>query len=303
MPNKHDIRMDDDELLQETIAHLRSERRRRAHEERLDAFVEGTLDEKSVRALAPLAGDDLDDEIEAFTPLSAEARGEISQRLLAKIASERGANSLANGVKSDTALGKASPVSAASHSRASERQASEPRAVVITLRRLTVAVSALALAASLAFVLRGRTEAEAPLPKYEVAFVGGEQAWRGEAPNDPARSGETGDKASQGGKHRFSHGERVRLSVRPGTTVSGPIEARIFLRRGEDVRPWPTSVDVSSAGAIRIAASPDTLPAGTEGEWELVVAIGRPQSLPGPSDLESPKAGVQLVSTPVVLAP
>jgi hypothetical protein len=268
MPNKHDIRMNDDELLEETIAHVRSQRKRRAHEERLDAFAEGRLDEESIRALAPIEGDDLDDEIEAFSPLSEEARGRISERLLA--------------------LGGAGP-----ELRTEPR--TEPRAVVVTLRRLTVAVSALALAASLAFVLRGRTEAEAPLPKYEVAFVGGEQAWRGEAPEATNRVDEA--------KHRFSHGERVRLSIRPGTTVSGPIEARIFLRRGDDVRPWPTAVDVSSAGAVRIAASPDTLPPGTEGEWELVVAIGRPQSLPAAGDLRSPSAGVQIVSTPIVLAP
>ena len=276
MPSKHDIRMNDDELLEETIAHVRSSRKRRAHDERLDAFAEGRLDEAGVRALAPIEGDDLDDEIEAFSPLSEEARGRISERLLATIVSEKAANN----VKGDNAVSAAPP---------------EPRPVVVTLRRLTVAVSALALAASLAFVLRGRTEAEAPLPKYEVAFVGGEQAWRGEAPEET----NTADKA----KHRFSHGERVRLSIRPGTTVSGPVEARIFLRRGDDVRPWPTAVDVSSAGAVRIAASPDTLPPGTEGEWELVVAIGRPQSLPTARDLRSPSAGVQIVSTPVVLAP
>jgi hypothetical protein len=84
------------------------------------------------------------------------------------------------------------------------------------------------------------------------------------------------------------------------------VEARVFLRQGEAVRAWPATIDVSAAGAVRVVASPDTLPPGTQGEWELILAIGRPDAVPAPGDLDAARAaqrGVRLVSTQVRLAP
>jgi hypothetical protein len=63
---------------------------------------------------------------------------------------------------------------------------------------------------------------------------------------------------------------------------------------------------VSEAGALRVVASRDSLPPGTEGGWDVIVAVGRPDSLPGPGELDADHAarrGFQLVTTHIDLAP
>jgi hypothetical protein len=271
MATKNDTTtMDEADLLEGAIEALREGRRRRAHEERLERYAEGKVDAATLAEVARREGTDgdLDDELRAFAPIGAEARDRFAARVIAQRKIDENA-------------------------KESAPPASVVRPRVIPFRRLTVAMSALALAASLAFVLRTKS-AEPPLPAYELSFVGGEQIWRGDPPSDPAAP------------HRFARGEHVRLFARPSTEVDGPVEARIFLRRGQDVRAWPTSIDVSSAGAVRVVASPESLPAGTEGDWDVIVAVGRPDALPGPNELDADHAahrGFRLMVTRVQLAP
>src|SRR5215471_1821542 len=77
-------KMNDSELLEGTIGAVRDERRRRAHEARLEEYAEGKIDAESVAEAARLDGtdEDLDEELRAYAPLSAEARGRITERVL-----------------------------------------------------------------------------------------------------------------------------------------------------------------------------------------------------------------------------
>jgi hypothetical protein len=256
--------MTDDELMTATLEAVHAERRRRAHEERLEAYVEGKLDEAAVAELARSGGTDadLEDELVAFRPLDGAARAEIHAKVLREM----------NAEPTPSRRGRLLPFRA------------------LKGRAVSAIVGAVALAASVALVVHVRSQPTA-LPRYDLAFVGGERDWRGEAPAvDP------------GSEHRFSRGELVRLLVRPRTAVREPVAARVFLRRGDNVRPWPAPVEISSAGAVRVAGSPETLPPGTEGDWEVVVAIGRQEAMPGADDLDAARAakdGVQIVTARV----
>jgi hypothetical protein len=81
------------------------------------------------------------------------------------------------------------------------------------------------------------------------------------------------------------------LVMRPGTSfvmdlqplgpVQGAIGARAFLLRDDTVRPWNVSFVVARDGSVRIAGPTDALFAGVPaGEWEIAVAVGRPENLP-----------------------
>jgi hypothetical protein len=136
---------------------------------------------------------------------------------------------------------------------------------------------------------------EPPAPRqvaYEVAFVGGDQALRGPS-------------AVDAGMHKFSRGEPFRMILRPRTALGGDVAAKLFLRRAGDVREWDAPVDVSSEGAVRIVAPLDTLPAGTDGDWDLVVVLGHRGSLPrSAAELDDgSRSGAQRIVTRVRFEP
>ncbi len=71
------------------------------------------------------------------------------------------------------------------------------------------------------------------------------------------------------------------LELRPTETVTGAVGARAFLVRGSEVRPWEPSFEVARDGSVRLAGAVDSLFAGVPaGDWEIDVAIGRPETLP-----------------------
>jgi hypothetical protein len=82
-------------------------------------------------------------------------------------------------------------------------------------------------------------------------------------------------------------GGRFEIDIRPAVPVTGAVGARAFLLRGNVVRPWDPPVDVARDGSVRIAGSVDTLFANVPpGPWEIVVAVGRPETLPtAPQDV------------------
>jgi hypothetical protein len=76
-------------------------------------------------------------------------------------------------------------------------------------------------------------------------------------------------------------GARFTLEVRPAEPVVGAVAARGFLLRGDEVRAWDPPFEVSRDGTLRIAGPVDVLFAGVpQGEWELALAVGRPENLP-----------------------
>lgn len=76
-------------------------------------------------------------------------------------------------------------------------------------------------------------------------------------------------------------GSHFEVNVRPTAEVTGAVGARAFLLRGTEVRPWDPPFQVARDGTVRIAGSVDALFAGVPpGEWEIAIAIGRPETLP-----------------------
>jgi hypothetical protein len=76
-------------------------------------------------------------------------------------------------------------------------------------------------------------------------------------------------------------GGRFSIELRPSQPVVGAVAARGFLLRGDDVRPWDPPFEVARDGTVRLAGPVDVLFAGVPaGEWEVAVAVGRPENLP-----------------------
>jgi hypothetical protein len=76
-------------------------------------------------------------------------------------------------------------------------------------------------------------------------------------------------------------GGQFELEARPSAPVTGAVGARAFLLRGDELRPWDPPFRVSRDGSIRIAGAVDALFANVpRGRWEVVIAVGRPETLP-----------------------
>jgi hypothetical protein len=82
-------------------------------------------------------------------------------------------------------------------------------------------------------------------------------------------------------------GGRFELELRPASPVTGAVGARAFLRRENVLRPWDPPFTVARDGSVRIAGAVDALFANVPpGPWEIVVAVGRPETLPtAPQDV------------------
>ncbi|MDP9150858.1 MAG: hypothetical protein M3O36_13080 [Myxococcota bacterium] len=77
------------------------------------------------------------------------------------------------------------------------------------------------------------------------------------------------------------HGGHFEVAIRPSGHVDGAIAVRAFLLRGDQVRPWDPPFHVERDGSARIAGSVESLFAGVPpGDWEVAVAVGRPETLP-----------------------
>jgi hypothetical protein len=96
------------------------------------------------------------------------------------------------------------------------------------------------------------------------------------------------------------------MDVRPQGPVYGAVGARAFLLHDDTARPWEAPFSVARDGTVRIEGAVDTLFAGVPpGDWEIAVAVGRPETLPrapydvlrarGPAD-----AGVEAVDAAAV---
>ena len=85
----------------------------------------------------------------------------------------------------------------------------------------------------------------------------------------------------------LQRGGHFEFDARPTQEVTGAVGARAFLVRGTDVRPWDPPFEVSRDGSAHIRGPVDTLFAGVPpGDWEIDVAIGRPETLPtAPKDV------------------
>jgi hypothetical protein len=79
----------------------------------------------------------------------------------------------------------------------------------------------------------------------------------------------------------LERGSSFELVIEPDAPVQGAVGARAFLLRGNEARAWEPPSSVGQDGSIRIAGPVDQLFAGVPaGDWEVAVAVGRPETLP-----------------------
>ncbi|WP_437941042.1 hypothetical protein [Sorangium sp. So ce341] len=305
----------DEELLKALASAARAEDR--ASDPRWSARVHGALAQGEVDALEALAQRSAEDREawEASRPLDGEARARIADMILAGLqanGAERGAPAASAGGAAasagapaasapraePTGAPRAEPTgaplaetTAAPRSAASSQAAPAGRVIPLAAapgrRRWLAAAAVLAAAAAWVLVARlgpglhegGATgdpgalallEAPAPVPDYAVSIAGGEAGQRSA----------NGDAVAPG-TARLGPGSRLEIALRPATRVEGPVAVRAFLLAGDKALPWDVRPEVSAQGAARIAGDTEALFRGVpEGEWEIAIAIGRPEALP-----------------------
>lgn len=98
---------------------------------------------------------------------------------------------------------------------------------------------------------------------------------RFEPPTVPAYS------VVDGGPAVLRPGAQFDMEVAPAAPVSGAVGAHAFLVQDGTVRPWEPPIDVAKDGSVHIEGPVDRLFAGVPaGEWEVSLAVGRPETLP-----------------------
>lgn len=149
---------------------------------------------------------------------------------------------------------------------------------------------ALALAAALALFLR--TPALPQVPDFDLTLSAGELDQR----SKPAGTGVP----------RFGPGSRVEIIVRPHAPVDGKVGVRGALVRGGEVRDFHPPMDIALNGAVHIEGTREVVFAGVpDGEWEIWLAVGRPDALPSrlPADRPSDPRAARILRASVILTP
>ncbi|WP_437680884.1 hypothetical protein [Sorangium sp. So ce131] len=299
--------MTDDELLKALGRAAREEDR--ASDPRWSARAQGTLapgDRDALEAQAQRSAED-QGAWEASRPLDSEARSRIADRILAGLEADAGER----GAETTGSPSRAQGTSAAGEGRVIPLPAKRGRAPWM------IAAAALAAAAAALVFVRLSPEGDGdrprgllgdpgalallPVPAYSVEVAGGELEQR-----------TTNHGAGAPGIARLGPGSRLEIALRPTTRVEGPVAVRGFLIQGGTARPWDVRADVSEQGAARIEGDTETLFRGVPaGEWEIALAIGRPEALPSePADVlraqqqEAPRASaLRLIRLKVLLLP
>ena len=128
-------------------------------------------------------------------------------------------------------------------------------------------VAALAIAAgALLWVRPPLGSVDEALPSYALT-VSGDRTTRaaGDAPAE--------------GVVELHTDSRVDLVLRPAKAVTGEVGARAFLVQGGAAKAWAPPLQISNDGAVRITGGAGEL-FGGPGEWQVVLAVGRPRDLP-----------------------
>ncbi|MCU0664141.1 MAG: hypothetical protein MUC50_17660 [Myxococcota bacterium] len=140
-----------------------------------------------------------------------------------------------------------------------------------------VAVIGLAASVLLVFGIVNR----APMPQYELSIIGGEKAFRGEAP--PADD--------SGAPLQLSQGAALELILRPKQATTEEYSARAYLVKGSRIVPIEASFERAEGGAIRIfAVAGEHFQVGA-GQWELQVFLGPDGELPNGQEVARNQVG------------
>jgi hypothetical protein len=255
---------DDDDLLRALGARAREDRRE-GLARALGAWGDGRVD---ARQAAAEAGVDTDDaHAELFVPLRDEARERIAAQALAHLTAPRPSERIAV-----SAPASRSPLPRPRRSRWAPRLFGGGGALV-------------AVAAAAAWLWWVRPAQ--PLPGYELALEGGDLAERS------AGAGAPGALPAPPGVRVLSGGSTLTVALRPLTPVSGPIEARLYVRSaaGRTVTVASTvPAELSPAGAVRWRGTARQLGGGLTGDLVLQAVVGRPGTLPQPGALPAPSS-------------
>lgn len=137
-----------------------------------------------------------------------------------------------------------------------------PAPVIPLFRRFAPAALGLAAAAAVALFVLGRG-AESNVPEYAMTVTGGDKEVRSmQAPS----------------LLKLSPGSRFEVLLRPAHPTKD-VAVRAFLLQGGAAKPWDAPLEVSPAGAIRIAGETSKLFPGGPGEYGVLVLIGEPRRL------------------------
>lgn len=229
--------MKDPDVLAALRDHVHAER---VDDQALEAVARGEVESSAVAAL----------EARAVTDPEVRAMVEASRPL--------------DGAKLDAIAGAVGITPSASTTRAADGPGRSN--VVIFLRRASVIVGPLALAAAI-FLGIGRggdgdKKSRVSLPALpEYAFVAsGEKEMRGDTP--PERAGEL--------RLRNEPDATFEIVARPATTASGPVVAYVFVFGGAEPSAVEASVELAPEGSVRIRGRAQAL----RGAREVRVVIG-----------------------------
>ncbi|MEZ4294695.1 MAG: hypothetical protein R3B70_06940 [Polyangiaceae bacterium] len=253
---------------------------------RWESYTEGILSEDERRELASQAtgspGGERAEEL--FAPLGDEAQDRFLAAAMGALRAGGSPAAVSPTLPGDAGAGAANDGSPAREERPAQRA---PGGEVVPIgvarekrdsrsRRAWVMAAPVALAAAVAGVFFARGRAGGPLPDYEVSIAAGPAATRGPG-------GDTFD-APPGAALELAPGEGIRVRLRPGSPVKGPVGARVVLVVGSRAAVLPARVETSGDGAVRVRAR---VPAETrpEGEPEVWILVGRPGDLPGEGEL------------------
>jgi hypothetical protein len=240
--------MTDDRLLKE-LARLAREQQAKEADTRWDALAAGTLSPEEVERLREEARTSPEAAAawELFRPMEADFRSEVVQQ-----------------ARQSLGAAPAAPTRAAAPAR------------VLRPRSWWQWAVPAALAASLMIVVLGPWRGGPALPSYEIRLSGATRTLRSASPEP-----RTGPAA-------FADGNRFELVLTPESSAGEDVEARAFVVEGDRLRelqaPAPSR---SSDGAVRIAGVVGQDVPLPRGEFTLLVAVGRPGSLPSPEELRA----------------
>ena len=144
---------------------------------------------------------------------------------------------------------------------------------------IAIVVFAAAMAAAAAFVLMSKP-APAPMAAYTLSIEGGNRATRGE-PNTPETV------------IHLDPASRLVLELRPAAPNAGALAVRGFVVADGKALAWDAPFVVGKGGVVRVEGSAGALFEGVaEGTFELVIVIGRPETVSDEEALASVARGV-----------
>ena len=135
---------------------------------------------------------------------------------------------------------------------------------------MTIGAFVLAAAAAVILWVRTAPPVSAPLASYELVVEGGER---------PSRSG---DPASDAEPVKVRRDGRLVLVARPRTALPAGASAGVvaMIARGDTLREWHVTPQISAEGAIRIEAAAAALAELPDGASRVVLFVGPPAALP-----------------------